>query len=77
MGLISGGAKNVLSVENINVTSIKRATRLANNIFFILILEKKSKNNPNANNIDGILFPEKNNPAPKIKITITPATNFL
>ena len=49
---------------------------LTNTIFFILTLNKKNKNNPNTNKINGILFPEKSIPALKIQITIAGAINL-
>ena len=44
---------------------------LNDNIFFILIFNKKIKNKPKGNKINGILFPAKSKPKATTQVTIT------
>ena len=63
-------------IIRVNFKSIERSTMLTNIIFLIFRSNEKTKNNPNTNNINGILFPVKNNPIPKMHITTTVEKNF-
>ena len=56
------------SKENIIDVIVNKINRLAKITFFNLFLNKKIKNNPSKNKINGILFPEKIMAVPKMHI---------